>query len=65
MRHALLGQFDGQVYRREPRRLAVILSSLFLLSLSAVATLTTVGARNGAQDAARMPIVAISPNTAH
>jgi hypothetical protein len=53
MRAAAFGRIDREAisYREPPaRRLGVILSALFLLSLSTVATLTTMQARNGEQD---------------
>ena len=50
------------IHHREPpaRRLAVLLSTLFLLSLGAVATVTTVQARHGAEAAPRTAIADLS-----
>jgi len=62
MRHSTFGRFDRQtIYYREPpaRRLGVILSSLFLLSLATVASVTSIQAGNGQQDSARVAIASM------
>jgi hypothetical protein len=59
MRSPMFARFDRQaVYYREPpaRRLAVILSLLFLLSLAAVAAITTARAETVRQDPARVAV---------
>jgi hypothetical protein len=60
MRPSSFGRFDRRtIYYREPpaRRLAVILSLIFLLSLSSVATLTSVRATGGEEDSAGVSMV--------
>jgi hypothetical protein len=61
MRPSPFGRFDRQaVYYREPpaRRLAVILSVIFLLSLSSVATLTSVRSKGVEQDSSGVSMIA-------
>jgi hypothetical protein len=68
MRPSTFGRFDRQaIYYREPpaRRLGVILSIFFLLSLATVAALTSARAGNGEQDGARNPMVALPQSTTH
>ena len=57
----------GATYDREPpaRRLAVILSILFLLSLASVAMVTTMRAKNVEQDSARIAITDASGTATH
>ena len=68
MRFSMFGKLDRDVfYYREPpaRRLGVILSTLFLLSLATIASVTTVRARNGDQDGGRVAVVASPMGTTH
>ena len=68
MRTSMFVKLDRNAiqYRDTPaRRLAVILSILFLLSLSTVAAVTSIRAGNGEQDAARIPIAPLPPSTTH
>ena len=66
IRPAMSGKFDRKAiyYREQPaRRLGVILSTLFLVSLATIASVTTVRARNGDQGGARVTIVAPPAST--
>ena len=67
VRPSMFGRFGREAYHREPpaRRLAVLLSTLFLLSLAAVATLTSARAGNGERDGARSTMVALPQGTTH
>jgi hypothetical protein len=62
------GRFERQaIHYREPpaRRLGVILSIVFLLSLSFVATLTSVRAKGGGQDSAGISMLALRSGSGH
>jgi hypothetical protein len=66
MRPSTFGRFDRDaIYYREPpaRRLAVILSSLFLLSLATGASVTSIQAGNGQQDGGRVAIASMPTST--
>ena len=68
MRPARFAKFDrGAIYYRNPpaRRLGVILSTLFLISLATFASVTTVRARNGEQGGARSPDINLPASTTH
>ncbi|MBV9883360.1 MAG: hypothetical protein JO276_10160 [Sphingomonadaceae bacterium] len=67
MRSSMFARFDREtIHHREPpaRRLAVILSLLFLLSLAAVATVTTVR-KNGEEQSPRVAIADLSASATH
>ena len=67
MRPSNFGRVDRQaVYYREPpaRRLAEILSLIFLLSLSSVATLTSVRDKGSEQVSAGVSMIALPSGTA-
>ena len=68
MRFSMLGKLDrNAIYDREPpaRRLAVMLSTLFLLSLATVAAFTSARAGSGEQDQARSAMVTLPQSTTH
>jgi hypothetical protein len=68
MRPAMFGKFESEAvyYRERPaRRLGVILSTLFLLSLAAVASITSMRASNRAQDGAPVASVALPAAATH
>jgi hypothetical protein len=67
MRHATFGGFDSQTIhgREQPaRRLGVIVSIIFLLSLSSVATLTSVRAKAAEHDSTRASMIALPSSSA-
>jgi hypothetical protein len=67
MRPSTFGGFDRQaIHHREPpaRRLGVIVSIIFLLSLSSVATLTSVRAKAAEQYPTRASMIALPSSSA-
>jgi len=68
MRPSIFGRFDRETihYREAPaRRFAVILATLFLLSLAAVAAATSLRAGNGGHDVAPIAGATLATSATH